>query len=198
MVTEKIRVSGSADDRKAALAVVNSFAEKNALTEKNIVHLRLLCEEMLGMICAVGGDFSADFWVEGDAKKCTLDLSAKTKMTVQKRQELLKLSTSGKNASAGGIMDRVREEMEIYLLSLEEGAEDSTGIDYGVETLAGCAKDGSEWKLSDYKGSVERRKDSERIAEWDALEKSIVANIADDVSVGIKNDKVNVIITKTF
>ena len=84
---------------------------------------------------------------------------------------------------------------------MQENAEDSTGVDYGVETLIGfdnssSQKSPKEWRLSEYKGDVARRKDNERIAEWDELEKSIVANIADDLSVGIKGNTVILTITK--
>ena len=87
----------------------------------------------------------------------------------------------------------------IYLY--RENAEDSTGVDYGVETLTGfddtsSQKTPKEWRLSEYKGDVARRKDNERIAAWDELEKSIVANIADDISIGIKGETVMIVITK--
>ena len=54
------------------------------------------------------------------------------------------------------------------------------------------------WKLSDYRDELERQKDNERIEAWDELEKSIVANIADDISVGIKGENVRFVITKSF
>ena len=84
---------------------------------------------------------------------------------------------------------------------MQENAEDSTGVDYGVETLTGfdyttSQKTPKEWRLSEYKGDVARRNDSERIAAWDELEKSIVANLADDISVGIKGENVMIVITK--
>ena len=47
--------------------------------------------------------------------------------------------------------------------------------------------------------TIEEKKDAGiALDEWDELEKSIIANIADDVSVGINKDMVEMIITKRF
>ena len=49
------------------------------------------------------------------------------------------------------------------------------------------------WTLSRYKDS---QKNSEE--PWDELEKSIIANLADDVIVSVKGNKVEIVIVKTF
>ena len=51
-----------------------------------------------------------------------------------------------------------------------------------------------------YKAGVEDHlgESSEADAAWDEMEKSIVANIADDVSVSIKYSEVIIVITKAF
>ena len=195
MVTYKVYVGNDDKSRDKAMELVDSFAAGCDLSQKDKMHITLLTEELLGMTAAIGGTFSANFWIEGNEKSCRLCLSAQMNMSLQKREELLKASTSGKNDAYRGIMDKVREEMELYMLRLTESAEDSTGVDYGLYSPAGIADD---WTLSDYKGSLQRKKDEARIAEWDTFERSIVANIADDVSVGIRGDKVEVTITKSF
>ena len=202
MVTGKVSVDNGNACRESVLGLADSFCESVGIGEKDKLRLILLAEEMLSMTATISGDFSAEFWLDGDSAGYRLHLSAKMKMTVQKREELLKTSTSGKNSAYTGMMDRIKEEMEIYWLSLEENAEDSTGVDYGVETLLGFSdRDYStpeDWKLSEFKGDMARRNDSERIAAWDELEKSIVANIADEVTVGIRNNQVELIIFKSL
>ena len=46
------------------------------------------------------------------------------------------------------------------------------------------------------KETVQGRKTDDTIEEWDELEKSIIANLADDVTVGINGNNVEMIITK--
>ncbi len=203
MKTEKIHVDNKGAGIEDALAMTEEFAKNCSLTEKQRIHLRLIAEELLGMVKTIGGEYDADMFLDGDERSCRITLAGKMKMSLQKREELLRSSSSGKNAAYRGVMDRVKEEMEIYWLRLEEGAEDSTGVDYGVDDLIGFDsrsehKTPGDWKLSEYKGSVERQNDSERIAAWDELEKSIVANLADDISVGIRGERVEVVITKSF
>ena len=54
------------------------------------------------------------------------------------------------------------------------------------------------WSLSRYKTSVTEDRDTKKEAEeaWDELEKSIIANIADDVIVGIKDNYVTLTVVK--
>ncbi len=49
------------------------------------------------------------------------------------------------------------------------------------------------WALSQYK---ETAKEDENA--WDELERSIIANLADDVVVGIKGKKVDIVVKKDF
>ena len=50
------------------------------------------------------------------------------------------------------------------------------------------------WTLANYRQNVSKEKDEE----WDELEKSIIANIADDVQVGLQGSKVEITVKKTF
>ena len=50
-----------------------------------------------------------------------------------------------------------------------------------------------QWSLSNYRGKVKDNKEA-----WDELEKSIIANMADDVTVGIISGKVEIVVKKTF
>ena len=50
-----------------------------------------------------------------------------------------------------------------------------------------------QWSLNRYKNAAE-----ENGEEWDELEASIIANLADDVIVGIKGSKVDITVKKKF
>ena len=54
------------------------------------------------------------------------------------------------------------------------------------------------WSLSRYRSQIaEKKSESEEVDnDWDELERSIIANLADDVTVGIKDDNVYMVITK--
>ena len=52
------------------------------------------------------------------------------------------------------------------------------------------------WSLSQYQTAVKENESS--LENWDELEKSIIANLADDVTVGVKGDNVEMIIKKKW
>ncbi len=60
--------------------------------------------------------------------------------------------------------------------------------------------DAYDWTLKRYMSEVSssREQDEEAAEAWDELEKSIVANLADDVSVRIEGQSAEIAITKAF
>ena len=49
------------------------------------------------------------------------------------------------------------------------------------------------WTLEQYRNSVNTEEQAEA---WDELEKSVIASVADDVIVGVKGNRVDVVIVK--
>ena len=202
MITNKVYVNNKGVGRIDALKETEHVCDYLKLPRKSRLHIRLLTEEMLGMVSEIAGDFDAEFWVEHESKFCRLCLEAEiTKMSSEKRNSLIEVSTSGKNAAAKGIMGKLKEIVELYWLGYKDGVEDSTGIDFStytgmaMSTMSSVAGS-TQWTLCDYRSRIERQKDSGKGEEWDELEKSIVANIADDISIGIKGETVMIVITK--
>ena len=130
-------------------------------------------------------------------------------MDYSKRQDLLSVSTSGKNEAARGIMGKIRELFEVGVQNYQEI--NKLQMDYGVNNSLAYGSMGIDpsnamsqavftWSLQQYRTSVsDSMSDSEAAEEaWDELEKSIVANIADDIKVGIKQDVVEMTIYKKF
>jgi hypothetical protein len=104
-------------------------------------------------------------------------------------------------------MGKIREMVEIGLQHYDDIGK--TEAESGIPMLDYGAMGGEDpmmlqsmytWSLQKYRDSVEEAKeDSEIAAEaWDELEKSIIANIADDVQVGIMKDTVELIVYKSF
>ena len=90
MKTEKIYVNNRGAGRDAVLDEMERFSDSLSITKKNKLHLRLLTEEMLGMVAELGGDFDAEFWAENDGNICRLSLEAEIeKMSIEKREALL-------------------------------------------------------------------------------------------------------------
>lgn len=205
ITTERISVTNSGKGMPEALAMTEKTVGLIHLSSRDRLRARLLAEEMFNMVRTIAGEFSAEFWIEQDENRtCTLHLEAKSALDYAKRQELIAASTSGKNSARLGIMDKIRGMFEAGLYGIEESfklqAEYGTGMfTYGA---LGVPDDGMtealySWSMQKYKKDVEAEKNDDPDS-WDELEKSIIANIADDVKVGILKDKIELVVIKKF
>ncbi len=200
MLTEEVNIRNDGAEVELALGVVDSFIRSLGITGRDAMHLRLISEEAIGMIRAVAGDYDAVFRISGDDKECVVNLTSKVRMDPQKRKEFLSVSTSGRNESARGIVGKIRELIEIGMenyenvcgLSIPSG---SKPVSYG---MMGMEKSVLEWSLDRYRRSVSVSIDESEAYQqaWDELEKSVIANIADNVLVGIMNDMLEISIYK--
>ena len=206
ITTEKIKLTNTGEGMNEALTMTEKAASLFNLDDKNRLRARLLAEELLSMTRSIAGEFSADYWIdlEEGTRNFIIHLEAKTQLDYSKRKELLSVSTTGQNTANPGIMDKIRGIFEAGLYNIEESfqlqAEYGTGMfSYGA---LGAVDDGMSeavyaWSMQKYKQGVEAEKNNEPDA-WDELEKSIIANIADDVSVGVLRDKVTLTVRKKF
>ncbi len=173
------------------------------LPEKDSLRLRPLAEEMTGMLSAITGDVTASFWLEEKDGRFSLHLSADTKMYLDKREKLIALSSSGKNTAASGFMGKIRCLLDAVATPEAEGL--PSALDLGMipmdGTMTGWAMQPmSTWSMTTYKQALEKRKETEGEAKeaWDELERSIVANLADEVKVAVRGDNVELVIDKAF
>ncbi|MBR4195818.1 MAG: hypothetical protein IKQ95_03800 [Synergistaceae bacterium] len=204
ITTEKIRITNAGLGMPEALSMTEKAAGLLHLSEKEKLRVRLLSEEILSMVQSVAGEFSADFWLELEERTFTLHLTAKSDLDYGKRKEFLSVSTTGKNTAHIGIMDKIRGMIEASLYGIEESfrlqAEYGTGLmPYGA---LGIPDDGMSdslyaWSMEKYKQDVEAHGEDE-LDLCDELEKSIIANIADDVRVGVTKDGIELVAVKKF
>ena len=85
------------------------MAAYSDLSAKNALHLRLLSEEMLSMMRSITGEVSGKFWIERDEDICKLNLIVDMALNKEKRQQLLSVSSSGKNDATRSLMGRLRD-----------------------------------------------------------------------------------------
>jgi hypothetical protein len=197
MKTDVITVSAKGGRMEKALEQVDKVIAYKELTGKKALHLRLLAEEMMGLMRSVTGEPEGSFWIEEEDGEYTLHLCVRTFMDPEKKQKLLSVSSTGKNESARGIMGRLRD-------FFDRGADDDVAtlnpmMTQGLFEHTSTPTLDWEWSLVQYQQNVSAaaaRNDSEAREAWDELEKSVVAHVADDVKVYIRGDKVDMVIVK--
>ena len=190
MRSDLIKISSTGEGMTEALRQTDAVAKFKALPEKPSLQLRLLCEEMLGMFRGLTGEVEAEFYIEDKDGAFEMHLTTITKMDTQKRKDLLAASTSGKNEAVKGVSGKLRS---VFEQIVEPGAPNAPRffvLGWGSDPMAAAQ---ATWSLNAYRQAVE-----ENTEEWDELEKSVVASIADDIKVGILGDNVEMTIYKNF
>ena len=188
MKTDVIIISNDGTGMEEALVQAEKTAQYKDLSPKDALHLRLLTEEMLGMMRSITGEREGRFWIEDQDNMFLLHLQVKTPMDLDKEEKLLAASTSGKNEAAKGIMGRIRAFFD--------------PVDWAnapVPVYSDNANTMVNWSMNSYRQAVKENLENEEegAAEaWDELEKSVVSKIADDVKVSIKGWDVEMIILK--
>ena len=199
MRTDVIEVTSTGTQMEIALSQVDKVAAYKGLTGKNALHLRLLAEEMLGMMRSITGETKGAFWIEDDEEGTyQLHLQVKTRMDSEKRDSLLAASSTGKNESAKGLMGRLRD-------FFDRGADEDVAAAHSSLLMPGVLEQSSlptldwEWSMTRYENALNaqmKNNDAAAREAWDELEKSVVAHVADDVRVAIRGRQVEMIIVK--
>lgn len=201
MISNKLAVNNEGVGMEEAFAEVEKVAAYQSLTPKQALRLRLLAEEMMGLVRGIVGKFSAYFWAEGEGKNIELWLEAMVLVDDEARRQLLSVASDGKNFHAKGVVGKLRSVMESFLVGNAIASEYIGGIgsvmSYG--DVPGYGYD-QMWSLCTFRSDVGQRAEREPEAreEWDELEKSVLANLADEVLVGLRAGKVQLVIRKAF
>lgn len=185
-------------DLDAILRESEKVAEYNDLSHKQALQLRLLCEEIDGMLPHMIGDFEGKLWIEFVDGVCKVCVSIRIpEFNAGKKDELIAVAKSKKNAAAVGVVGKIRNAIENFFLNEETKA----AMDASAETLylATGYSEGVDysylWSLEHYRMMVNRDARGET---WDELEKSVIASVADDVIVGVKGKQADIVVVKKF
>lgn len=196
MKTDVIKVSSRGTQFQAALEQADKVCVYKELSTKNAMHLRLLTEEMMGLMRSIVGENEGSFWIEDEDNVYELHLRVTTNMTSDKRDQLLATASSGKNESAKGLMGRLRD-------FFDRGADEDIASFSSPLMLPGMYDHSStwEWSMMSYEDALAdrmRQNDTAAREAWDELEKSVVAKVANDVKVSIKGREVELTIVKNM
>ena len=197
MKSNVCRINKGTKDLEAILRESEKVAVYNELSHKQALQLRLICEEIDGMLPKIIDDFDGDFWIEFEKGVCKVIASIKfAEFSIEKKEELISVAKNNKNAAAVGITGKIRSFVEDMLF------DDVNIPTYSIyaESMCIATSFGEDmnypymWTLENYKNNAKKEKEEA----WDELEKSVIASVADDIVVGVKGKRADIIITKKF
>ncbi len=191
------KIENGTRDLDEILQESERVAEYNGLSHKETLQLRLLCEEIDGMLPNIIDDFDGELWIDFEGGVCKVNVSIKIpEFNTEKKEALIGIANNKKNSAAVGIVGKIRDAIENFFLG--EGTTDNSALSQGNIGLGTGFSEGVDyaylWSLEGYRSSVKK----EEQAAWDELEKSVIASVADDVIVGVKGKCAEVVIIKKF
>ena len=203
MKTELISISPNGTGMDKALELTEKTGAFCGLDNKASLRLRLLYEVLIELMRSFTDDLVGDFWLEAQDNVVEIHLKTVIPMDLKTRKEIIAVSSSGKNSAAKGMMGKIRE--MIATATLPDDPETKAMADQALGLMAlgsqmGTYQGSYSWSMSTYVASIDKAYDVQTEAKEakDELEKSIVANLADDVTVHIVNSDVEIAIYKAF
>ncbi|WP_028243495.1 hypothetical protein [Pseudobutyrivibrio ruminis] len=206
-LSSQIYVSSDEESLEQAYKKVDNCVAELSLKNKDSLRIKLLLEETIGMFEGMTNVFTALLWVEKYKDECAVKLVGNANIDADAKIDLLSVASSGTNQLAHGFMGKVKDIIETGVLNYEavmklQQEYNGTPVNYaglGVYSDMGIAANpnafsGMMWSMEDYRASLAdgKAENSGMMEAWDELEKSIVANIADDVIVGVNKNKVQI------
>lgn len=189
------------EGRMNVLNEVEKTAGYCGLNHKERLQLRLLAEELTGMVEGRIGEYSAKFWIEREQHMYKLHLELDRKLSEADEKSLLKTATTNRGQVPTGMMDRIGMFLDNIVRNqghkMEQIARGGVVVK-GMGSMYAAATqeaDGIRWSLASYTKEVEKEEEPDRM---DDLERSIIAKLADDIVVRIRGSKAEVIVEKTF
>ena len=175
-----VNVSSSGKGADEALAMTERLSTDSGLDKKDKLHLRLINEELIGLLQSIKGDVNAEYYLEVSGREYELHLNAEVELTPEMKNKFI-ASWSKENTESKGFAGRLKEVIGSALISRKDP------VLY--------------WSMGDYKEEIERKarfKDNGSSNAMDELERSIIANLADDISIKIEGNRVEIVVYKKF
>lgn len=216
MKSSVIKINDEMSNMAEILTIAQNSSDYAGLDTKKSLRLRLLAEELVGLLKELSGNYDGEFWIEEENQKFELvtHIYVNEEMDNKTKRSFIDVSSSKKNAAAKGIMGKIRDVVENMMYA--ENAEFSSFNDlskfeadimldgktnnneqvkgeFNVDNIVDGLMIDNSWSLNQYK-----KKQKDREEPWDEIEKSIIANLADDVTVSVKGRNIEIIITKNF
>ena len=150
--------------------------------------LRLLAEEMLGLTIRLFDNLKYEFFIENEDQRFTLNLRAETAISSSQKAKILSLSKFGRNKATKGIFGKISGVFESLIL-----VDGEYGHIYIPEYE--CMGITTYFSLAVYQNEIPKTVKEEQ---WDGLEKSIIASLAKDLVIGLRNNKAEMIVVIEF
>ena len=183
MKFDVINISSKGEGMDAALAEADHVAKELGLKQRDAQQMRLLSEELMGAVRSIIGDLEGKFWIETDGMSYQLYLQIRALLDPEQRAQLLSVSTSGKNEAFRGLLGKIFAYFDVRSI-------ENDPMLLIESTTSGTENGDLTWSLEAYRERLRNRE------EWDELEKSVIAHLADNIEVSVRGYDAQIMVFK--
>lgn len=157
--------------------------------------IRLLTEEAYSMFNELLETKTLNYSLEKNTSSFTITLATNAWSDEETKKQFLELSSSGKNDAYKGVKGFFKSILDSLLLGVSVTSDGYCRSEYGYSDFEHDYSSMYRWRLSEY---IDRTPIEKVKQKWDGLEKSIIMNFADDISISIRDYVVEMSIVKNI
>ena len=157
--------------------------------------MRLLTEELYSMFYELLENDKLNYSLEKEINKFKITVTTSAWTNEETKEQFLKMSSSGKNDAYKGIKGFFKSILDSLILGASVAGDGCSRAEFGFSEYECDFSKMYRWQLSEY---IERTPVEKVKAKWDELEKSIIMNFADDISISIRDDIIEMVIIKNI
>ena len=196
MNPEKLWISSTVPRFGDTDELLRDFAEKNGISGKDFLHMRLLMEETIGMTAQLAEPFDGEIRIEKTPSGYDIILEAAVHHPGTE--------AGTPSASPEGFMSRIAGMLNCSYVFENAGEmpENLAGLlpdymSYGIRDPKDAPAWAGKWSLAAYRYNLRKQREThpENGIALDELEKSIVAQLSDDVTIGIHGTRIRMVIS---
>lgn len=183
-------IEGKEWDVERAINEVENFTTYFKEDEAKARRLRLISEEVLGMIGGVLDVKNGRFWIENEDGDVKVRLAAEAILGTVAKDELDQVSPNVEYKGFSGLIRKAVDNLGEMFRDSGASIVDESMVGISGGTLA-MSKEEIDWSLAKYQDSIDR---DMKAGTWDELEMSVLKKLAKDIKISYRNDRVDIVV----
>ncbi len=193
MISDKYKINSGMKDIAPALEIIEKTAAYCGFDRESTLQLRLMGEELLGMMQGIMLDYDGEFWLDTDGTTMNLHTEVKSEISQSEREKLVSIASSGQNTKPKGFMNKLRCLVESAFYS----DLNTPPIYYANECSFFSGDAGKYGYVWNYSPSLEVST-SQQNKDYDELEMSVLAKLSDNIVVSAYPPRISLTVSKSF
>ena len=175
MQSEHIRITDLKQQYDRLTDILEDYLFRAGIEGKNAMRFSLIAEEAVRLARSIVEEGeSVEMWFEGDNRASCIFVQTTGKLDPDQEEEFISASSKGANEVKGTFFDEIKKRF--------------------------TRPKKATWSLAEYeeKLSAQRAKDPLSQEAWEDLERSVLAKLADEITVSVEDDEALMMIKKVF